>query len=112
MLTSAQFDHWIEALESGKYKQGQKALRTPDDGYCCLGVLADTLGVEWDYDPADQIYFAKFPTGGVMPSYVPSIYVGEILQADLAYFNDGLKYNFHKIADYLEKHRNAFVGTD
>ena len=31
---------WLDALRSGEYKQGQKALRT-DDNFCCLGVLCD-----------------------------------------------------------------------
>ncbi len=36
-------DKWIEALESGKYKQGHHALKR-EDGYCCLGVLCDISG--------------------------------------------------------------------
>lgn len=31
---------WIEALRSGRYKQGQGSLRDHDE-YCCLGVLCD-----------------------------------------------------------------------
>lgn len=31
---------WLEALESGKYKQGKDWLKTHDGNYCCLGVLA------------------------------------------------------------------------
>lgn len=42
-------ERWLEALRSGKYKQGQKLLRARDvDGneyHCCLGVLCD-LAVE------------------------------------------------------------------
>lgn len=39
---------WIEALRSGKYKQGRLALRTRNDHFCCLGVLCDVSGVsEW-----------------------------------------------------------------
>jgi hypothetical protein len=31
---------WIEALESGEYKQGKGTLcSAPDGAYCCLGVL-------------------------------------------------------------------------
>lgn len=30
---------WVEALRSGDYRQGRKALMSADDGgYCCLGV--------------------------------------------------------------------------
>lgn len=32
---------WVEALRSGKYKQGTKKLRTTNDEYCCLGVLCE-----------------------------------------------------------------------
>lgn len=35
---------WIEALRSGKYKQGQNRLRSIDNHFCCLGVLCDVMG--------------------------------------------------------------------
>lgn len=50
---------WVEALRSGKYRQGQYCLRTTDGAYCCLGVLCDCLdgsgwvrdgGNYWAYD--------------------------------------------------------------
>jgi hypothetical protein len=34
---------WLEALRSGKYKQGQAVLRTSADRFCCLGVLCDIV---------------------------------------------------------------------
>lgn len=34
---------WIAALRSGKYRQGQTALRTKSDEYCCLGVLCNIV---------------------------------------------------------------------
>jgi hypothetical protein len=34
-------NHWIEALESGKYKKGSNFLRSSNDEYCCLGVLCE-----------------------------------------------------------------------
>jgi hypothetical protein len=41
-------DKWVEALESGRYKQGTGRLRDRDC-YCCLGVLCDISGVgEWN----------------------------------------------------------------
>ena len=39
---------WVEALRSGKYKQGESLLRSRDDHYCCLGVLCDLAGVKWE----------------------------------------------------------------
>src|SRR5258708_7031143 len=32
---------WVEALRSGKYKQGQNRLADDLDHYCCLGVLCE-----------------------------------------------------------------------
>lgn len=41
MLTKKQKQDWIEALRSGKFKQGKNFLHDKeDDSYCCLGVLA------------------------------------------------------------------------
>ena len=35
---------WAEALRSGKYEQGNGALRDPDGRYCCLGVACEVIG--------------------------------------------------------------------
>lgn len=35
---------WLDALESGKYKQGQGVLCSVTHEYCCLGVLAELAG--------------------------------------------------------------------
>ncbi|MCA2570675.1 hypothetical protein [Microcystis sp. M42BS1] len=32
---------WVEALRSGKYKQGKNVLRDVDNNFCCLGVLCN-----------------------------------------------------------------------
>ena len=37
---------WVDALRSGGWKQGVSALRTPSDGFCCLGVQADLVCAE------------------------------------------------------------------
>jgi len=39
---------WIEALMSGRYKQGKNCLRNADNEFCCLGVAMDVLAPdEW-----------------------------------------------------------------
>lgn len=40
---------WIEALRSGKYKQGDSVLRDFNDNFCCLGVAHDIFPNE-DYE--------------------------------------------------------------
>lgn len=46
---------WVKALRSGKYKQGTGYLKQRSPGkktqYCCLGVLCEILGAEWQPDP-------------------------------------------------------------
>jgi hypothetical protein len=37
---------WVEALRSGKYKQGKGMLRNEKGQFCCLGVLCDITNVE------------------------------------------------------------------
>lgn len=38
---------WIEALESGEYKQGKKQLGDAKTGFCCLGVGCMVLGTAY-----------------------------------------------------------------
>lgn len=38
---------WVEALESGKYKQGTLWLKA-DGKYCCLGVLCELAGLAYN----------------------------------------------------------------
>lgn len=53
---------WIENLTNGKYEQGLDKLRTPDDKYCCLGVLCDmyvkenTSELHWSNDVYSEVY--------------------------------------------------------
>ena len=42
-------EKWVEALESGEYKQGKTYLRDSEDKYCCLGVACEVMGVEKTY---------------------------------------------------------------
>ena len=59
---------WIEALRSGKYKQGRLFLRR-EGKYCCLGVAADLLGskdlLRSDLTDEEMTQLGLFtPTGG------------------------------------------------
>ena len=38
---------WVEALRSGRYRQGRHALRDRHDKYCCLGVACEITGTGW-----------------------------------------------------------------
>ena len=41
-------EKWVKALRSGKYSQCRHALHIQDDGFCCLGVLADLMEPRWE----------------------------------------------------------------
>lgn len=44
---------WVEALDSGKYPQAVGLLRSANGrGFCCLGVLCDVMGAEWEREGA------------------------------------------------------------
>jgi hypothetical protein len=59
-MNKARLRRWIQALESGDYKQGQGALCKNVNGsfeYCCLGVLADIeLDTDWELNISERFW--------------------------------------------------------
>ena len=49
---------WIEALRSGKYKQGRRRL-FGDNTYCCLGVACEVLGIPKKQDSVGTWVFGE-----------------------------------------------------
>ena len=97
---------WVEALRSGKYKQGTHALRSSDDRYCCLGVLCDIAGVEWGRH-SSELYRAGYDITAAPPKAMGFVGLtdriggfGEGSDA-LASWND-FGANFAEIADLIE----------
>ena len=87
---------WVAALRSGKYKQGQGRLRSVDDTFCCLGVLADVEGKTWEL--IQQVYVVDGERWAVYGSYhLPTDAVGR-----LAHMNDEGS-TFEELADYIEE---------
>lgn len=52
---------WIEALRSGKYKQGAGKLRV-GDCYCCLGVACEVPGIEGRNSEDGYVYMGLVAT--------------------------------------------------
>ena len=107
-------NEWVAALRSGKYKQGQRYLRSCNDAYCCLGVLLDIEGVQWELSKRSNAYYAMngkaesrllyfgdssvSTEGDISPC---AVYDGAIKRDFLSSMNDaGLP--FHDIATVLE----------
>lgn len=120
---------WIEALRSGKYKQGRSALRYPGpegDEFCCLGVLCE-LAVEdgitargEDSGYADDM--SLFGYGNGLPSRAVQEWAGlddsspDVIVregdapriehqhgSDLAQLNDDEGLTFEQIANVIER---------
>lgn len=113
---------WVEALESGEYKQGtgQLAVQTTEFGengavhpsemrYCCLGVACVLAGMQ----PEANLRFARTFNFGGEGFYLPeqaqeflgvsveNPYVGEQMAADL---NDQMGLSFSEIAAQVRKY--------
>lgn len=94
---------WLEALRSGRYKQGVGCLRSDKDEYCCLGVLCDVVAPEqWNYEDKLLCYThanaAFFPGDNIKQKIKLPLMIQEFLSGK----NDGGD-NFHEIAEYIEK---------
>lgn len=80
---------WIEALRSGKYKQGRSRLKH-SGRYCCLGVLCEVAG----YTPKrHDVDLCLTPLSEKLPKSIES---------DCIYMNDSKRKSFAEIADYIE----------
>lgn len=95
---------WIEALRSGKYEQGKRALHPYGSKFCCLGVLCDVV------DPSK--WEGEEYNGAV--GYLPGDLQDEVRlldreQTHLINMNDGNPANgiagkpFSEIADWIER---------
>lgn len=103
---------WINALRSGKYKQGRSKLRH-DDHFCCLGVLCDLVNKDnWQEHPHYNLPPSWVDMTGTYNAGGLPIPLGERLftaknhsVSDVFYFlalkNDN-GYSFEEIADYIE----------
>ena len=113
---------WIEALVSGKYKQGTQALKRADN-FCCLGVLCDLLYpdrwemVDEDHANADeQETIAGGDPGGCELTARQRAKIGldDFAQSTLMTLNDGEKdekgewrirpHTFVEIASFISRH--------
>jgi len=112
------FLNWIDALESGKYRQTQGQLRDShyDRGghvrhsFCCLGVLCDLArkdgGPKWDshttewYDELENQVFS--PVDGELPLDMRQFMgMSAAHETRLISMNDDGKASFKEIAKYI-----------
>ncbi len=78
---------WLEALRSGRYKQGRKYLRDKNNQFCCLGVLCD-VGA-----PGQWYSFSCGSDFGISRGHSDMIIM----------MNDTYGLSFEKMADWIEE---------
>jgi len=108
---------WIEALESGEYKQCRSALYDPKtDGFCCLGLACKLNGVALEdvrYRDAfvDQNLDASIETRGVRNKlHLRDVDGSGIGQDSLTSLNDYDGASFPTIAARLRAHPEAYFS--
>lgn len=124
MIKPSTYDKWIEALESGKYKQNRETgcLREPKNNtYCCLGVLHKVKGVSnqrLDHRGLlplgkTRTCFTEAWTRKSVQTLIPKFFMDSLDKEQvLAYWNDTLTLTFKQIARKLrtKKWREFFLG--
>lgn len=102
-MTKQQALEWVNALRSGKYKQGKSRLKQKyKDGstrFCCLGVAADLLKL--DSKSHQILQSVSIPYNSSVEMYSYDLFLGKDIQIELAELNDDGK-DFEYIADYIE----------
>jgi len=89
---------WVKALRSGDFKQGRGKLRN-GDGYCCLGVLCQVIGVVIS-DDGEVCLGEQGTRDGYAPLYE---IIGRTQDSSTLWMmNDRDKASFPEIADYIE----------
>ncbi len=93
---------WIEALKSGKYRQGREALRDSDNDYCCLGVLCDLVDPNgWSAGALDDVFIHGTDDAWPGLSVLGPANLGLRDAEKLAEMNDSGS-SFAEIADHIE----------
>lgn len=85
---------WVDALNSGKYRQGGSYLCTKDNGrlkYCCLGVLSKVQGRLLSLDNSEKVDgLSKHAKHAYSVCYLHSSNPVYSILADAGHFPDGV----------------------
>jgi hypothetical protein len=109
MMNKELKEKWISALESSKYKQGQKRLRSygVDDTlqYCCLGVLCEVMD---NVKPMPIGVGYRDPDGGMVTTSLSDSLLREAglnpaTQNQLIVMNDDRRLPFTEIAQWIRE---------
>lgn len=94
---------WVEALRSGKFEQGKRALRRGAT-FCCLGVRCEVMGAKWD--EGDDIDLNAKINEEPQEYYLSSIALETAgmtdRQQEILYTMNDEGSSFKEIADHIE----------
>lgn len=113
---------WVDALISGEYEQVTDGYLRQGDKFCALGVLADVLDLGWEVTGHMHNYAEVYKVLTPVPvnmgngevsfyfasSTLPDPVRAEIgldagFQSTITQFNDGFKWDFDSIADWIDE---------
>lgn len=107
-LTKEQLNEWTRRLRSGDYEQGYGYLCATKDypdskklTYCCLGVLADQLGL-LDHIREDRLVFDTWALANDNATNLPDELIDLNTQSELTLMNDNGHRSFSEIADWID----------
>lgn len=94
---------WVKALRSGEYRQAKGYLKS-NEGYCCLGVLAEVKGVSWSVHENILRKPCLFEGNGPhnIKSFVDWTGLAEDIENRLIDMNDHQNFSFAEIAAFIE----------
>lgn len=111
MMNPEAKEKWLTALRSGHYAQGRVVLRSENDRYCCLGVLAHEMEPDTRLNNFNYTEFEK-PEYGLTTEQVDFLWhandgIPTKGESDLASFpviREEERWTFSEIADWIEEH--------
>lgn len=93
----------IKALESGEYRKTRYALcNKRGDAFCCLGVLADIQGAEWETSIENRLFPIGNRQNEAMLEYKWAAGLSGGTMTKLARLNDGSR-TFKPVIKYLKE---------
>ena len=101
---------WLKALRSDEYEQGKGTLVRPineHDEFCCLGVLCDVLGEEFEKNAFGTLGVSvngdSINTGSLPIRLLEQVSMNQLEQGCLVTMNDKEGKSFKQIANWIEK---------
>ena len=108
-VTLKDINDWTDALDSGAFAQGYDAMQN-DTGYCCLGVLAQTMGlpiVKTEDPESEQDEQNKY----IYDGFQENLSDFGLDTSELMEMNDQEGKSFKEISQFIKETTNVLTTT-